>query len=227
MNKTPTLGKNLNAQKIPSADKGPSPEETPTLEDKSPALGAPPEDEGPEPKMGPPGDKASTLEKALTFSSQVLPQEASAGDNTQLHSVSPEVALPKGKSVLVTDAQPQEEVNMPQEPPLCMMKHPLDKTDSSALQSEPQPESVPALEKAQPPEETPAKEETTPKEVEPAQKNLPPVKLTPDPQETPTLHSLAPQNPTDSKNDRNDVMRLQDEVESLRRALELMGVQLE
>ncbi|KAF6345626.1 SH3 domain containing 21 [Rhinolophus ferrumequinum] len=252
VNKTPTLGKTHNPQKIPSPDKAPSPEETPTpdkpptpeetptLEDKASPPGVPPEDEAPGPKMALPGDEASALEKALARE-QVLSEVASAGDTTQFHLFSPEaMQLPKGKSLLVREAQSaEEEVNMPEEPCLCMMKYPLDETDSSALQSEAKPESGPALEKAHPLEEAttlleepPVKEEATPqevspKDVEPAQKNRHPISPIPDTQETPTLSSLVPQNPTDSKSDRGDIVRLQDEVESLRRALELMAVQLE
>lgn len=223
VNKTPTLGKTPNPQKIPSLDKAPSPEETPTpdktptpeetptLEDRASAPGIPPEDEVPGPKRALPGNEASTLEKALTRE-QVLSEVASAGDTTQLHLFSLEaMKLPQGKSLLVREAQSlEEEVNMPEEPCLCMMKYPLDKTDSSALQSEAKPESGAALEKAHPLEEAttlleeePVKEETTSQEVSPKE------------------------NPTDSKSDRGDIVRLQDEVESLSRALELMGVQLE
>ncbi|KAM8790018.1 SH3 domain-containing protein 21 isoform 2-T2 [Rhynchonycteris naso] len=256
VNKTPTLGKLPTPQKTLSADKAPNPEETLTpdktpipeetltQEDKAPspdgvfsldevsALGVTPEDEDPDPKTAPPGNETSTLEKAL-IPDQIFSEEASAGDSSQLLPSSPEAAQPKGMFFLVNEAQSQEEVHMPQE-------HPLDKGDNSTLQSEAKPGSVPALEKADPSEEAttllegaPAKDETTPKEeaspekVAPAQKNPHPIKPTPDPQETPSLHSLVPQNPTDSKNDRDDIMRLQDEVESLRRALELMGMQLE
>lgn len=244
VNKSPTLGKTPDSQKTLSPDKTPAPEEIPTLEDKAPspdgafsvdeapALGVPPEDEASSPKMAPLGDEASTLEKALT-PEQMLSEEASAGDSTQLHTSLQEADGPKGKSFLVTGAQSQEEAHMPEE-------HPLDKRDSSTLQAEVQPGSMPALEKVFPPEkattlpeEAPGKDESTPKEeaphaeTAPSEKNPQPIKPTPDPQETPTLHSLAPQNPTDSKSDREDVMRLQNEVESLRQALGLMEVQLE
>lgn len=263
MNKTPTLGKTPNLRKISSPEKVPSPEEiltpdkdpipeeTQTLEDKAPgpdsvvlvdqvpAPGEPSEDEVPGPKMAPSGDKASTIEKALT-QKQVLSEEASTGENTQLHPFFLEAALPKGKSLPVNKAQPRKQVHLPEEPHLSKMRHPLDKRDSSVLQSEAKPGFMPALERAHPPneastllEEAPAKDESTPKEevplkeVAPAQKDPHPIKPAPDPQETPTLHSLVPQNPTDSKSDRDDIMRLQDQVESLRRALELMGAQLE
>ncbi|XP_039706900.1 SH3 domain-containing protein 21 isoform X1 [Pteropus medius] len=263
VNKTPTLGKTPNPRKISSpekapspeeiltSDKTPTPEETPTLEDKArspdrvvlvdqvPAPGEPPEDEVPGPKVAPSGDKASTPQKALT-QKQMLSEEASTGDDTQLHPFFLEAALPKGKSLLVNKAQSRKQVHIPEEPHLSKMRHTLDKRDSSALQSEAKPGFRPALERAHPPnegptllEEAPAKDESTPKEevplkeVAPAEKNLHLTTPTPDPQETPTLHSLVPQSPTDSRSDRDDIMRLQDQVESLRRALELMGAQLE
>uniref|UniRef100_A0A8C9DHI9 SH3 domain containing 21 n=1 Tax=Prolemur simus TaxID=1328070 RepID=A0A8C9DHI9_PROSS len=78
-----------------------------------------------------------------------------------------------------------------------------------------------------PPEEVAPKEEVPPKKTAPAPQNPHPVKHTPDPQETPMLHFPVLQNPTDSKNDRVDVTTLKGEVQSLRRALELMGEQLE
>lgn len=238
VNKTSTLGKTPPPQKTLSPRKAPTPKKIPTLEDKTsnpdgvfsvsegPALGVPPEDEAPHPKMAPPGDEASTLEKALT-QEQMLSEEASLGDNTQLHPFLPEAAQSKGKSSLVGEAHSQEEVHMPEE-------HPLAETDSSTLPSEAKPGSLPALEKAHPPEEpttdleeAPVKDDTTPEEVAPAQKNPHPIKPAPDHQETPTVHSLVPQNPTDSKSDTEDVKRLKEEVESLRRALELMAVQME
>ncbi|XP_014639637.1 PREDICTED: SH3 domain-containing protein 21 isoform X2 [Ceratotherium simum simum] len=259
----PSLDKAPSPEKTPSPDKKPTPEETltpdkvpileetPTLEDKAPSPDrvfsvdealAPevlPEDEAPSPKMAPPGDEAPTLEKFLT-PEQVLSEEASTRHNTQFHHFSPEEAVPKVKSLVAREAQSQEEVCMREEPPLCMKKHALDKKDSSPLQCESTPGSMPALEKAHPQEEAtthleeaPAKEETIlkeeapPKEAASAEKNPHPIKTTPDPQGTPTLHSLVPQNPTDNKSDRDDVMRLQDEVTSLRRSLETMGVQLE
>ncbi|XP_070116531.1 SH3 domain-containing protein 21 isoform X2 [Equus caballus] len=261
--KTPSQDKASSPEKTPFLDKGPTPEETltldkvptleetPTLEDKAPspdrvfsvdealAPEIPPEDEAPSPKMAPLRDEAPTLDRVLT-PEQVLSEEASTRDDTLLHHFSPEEALPKVKPPVADEAQSQEEVHMPEEPPLCTVKHPLDKRDSSPLQSESKPGSMPALEKAHPREEAttplqkaPAKDETTlkeeapPKEVAPTQQTPHPIEPTPQPQETPSLHSLVPQNPTDSESDRGDIKRLQDEVVSLRRSLEMMGVQLE
>ncbi|XP_053516094.1 SH3 domain-containing protein 21 [Artibeus jamaicensis] len=247
VNKAPTLGKTPNPPKTLSLeeapeetltpDKTPIPEETLTLEDKAPspdgdfsvdeapAPGVPPEDGASGPKMAPSGDEASTLEKALT-PDQLFSGEAAPGDNAQLHPSPLEPALPESESLLVSEAQSQEEVHMAEE-------HPLNKRDSSALQSEAEPGSLSALEKAHPPEEAatlleeaPAKDETTPEEEAPP-KEADPAQKAPGPSETLSLHSPAPQNPPNSENDSADVIRLQDEVESLRRALELMGVQLE
>ncbi|XP_054351803.1 SH3 domain-containing protein 21 isoform X3 [Pongo pygmaeus] len=78
-----------------------------------------------------------------------------------------------------------------------------------------------------PPKEVPPKEEVAPKEEVPpierafAQKTRP-IKPSPDSQETLTLPSLVPQNYTENKNEGVDVTSLRGEVESLRRALELM-----
>ncbi|KAJ8779882.1 hypothetical protein J1605_012172 [Eschrichtius robustus] len=258
--KTSSLGNARSPEKTLSPDKAPTPEEsltpdkvpileeTPTLEDKAPRPDrvfsvheAPVPEVPPGPKMAPPGDEAHTLGKVLT-TKQVLSEEASTRDNTQFHHFSPEEALLNARSLEASEAQSQEEVHMPGEHPLCMAKRPLDKRDSSPLQSEPKSKSgsMPALEKADPQEEAatlleeaPAKDEATPKEevppeeVSPAQKNPHPIMLTPEPQMTPTLHSLVPQNLTDSKSDRDDMVRIKDEVEALRRSLELMGVQLE
>ncbi|XP_041593995.1 SH3 domain-containing protein 21 isoform X5 [Vulpes lagopus] len=222
----PTPEEGLTLGKAPSPDSVISGEEAPVPE-------VPPEDEVPGPKTVPPGDEAPTLGKVLT-PEQVLSQEASTRDITQLHRFSPEQALPLFKSLVANEAQSQE-VHRPEEP------H-LHQRGSSPFQSESECKSgsVPALAKATTPlEEAPGehegtreeavlpKEEVSPKEAAPAQKNRQAVKATPDPQEAPALLSLSLQNLTDSESDRGDITRLQDEVESLRRSLERMGVQLE
>lgn len=258
--KTSSLDNARSPEKTLSPDKAPTPEEcltsdkvpileeTSTLEDKAPRPDrvfsvheVPVPEVPPGPKMAPPGDEAHTLGKVLT-TKQVLSEEASTRDNTQFHHFSPEEALLNARSLGASGAQSQEEVHMPEEHPLCTVKRPLDKRDSSPLQSESASKSgsTPALEKAHLREEAttlleeaPAKDEVTPKEevspeeVSPAQKNPHPIVLTPEPQMTPTLHPSAPQNLTDSKSDRDDMMRIKDEVEALRRSLELTGVQLE
>nr|XP_010346379.2 SH3 domain-containing protein 21 isoform X1 [Saimiri boliviensis boliviensis] len=82
-----------------------------------------------------------------------------------------------------------------------------------------------------PPKEVLPKEEVAPKEEVPpiegifVQKTRP-IKPPPDSQKTLTLPTPVPQN-AESKNEGVDVTTLKGEVESLRRALELMGVQLE
>ncbi|XP_026964891.1 SH3 domain-containing protein 21 isoform X2 [Sagmatias obliquidens] len=258
--KTSSLDNARSPEKTLSPDKAPTPEEcltsdkvpileeTSTLEDKAPRPDrvfsvheVPVPEVPPGPKMAPPGDEAHTLGKVLS-TKQVLSEEASTRDNTQFHHFSPEEALLNARSLGASGAQSQEEVHMPEEHPLCTVKRPLDKRDSSPLQSESASKSgsTPALEKAHLREEAttlleeaPAKDEVTPKEevspeeVSPAQKNPHPIVLTPEPQMTPTLHPSAPQNLTDSKSDRDDMMRIKDEVEALRRSLELTGVQLE
>ncbi|KAB0394671.1 hypothetical protein E2I00_005560, partial [Balaenoptera physalus] len=218
--KAPTPEESLTPDKVPIL------EETPTLEDKAPRPDrvfsvheAPVPEVPPGPKMAPPGDEAHTLGKVLT-TKQVLSEEASTQDNTQFHHFSPEEALLNTRSLEASEAQSQEEVHMPGEHRLCMAKRALDKRDSSPLQSKSKSKSgsMPALEKADPQEEAatlleeaPAKDEATPKEevppeeVSPAQKNPHPIMLTPEPQMTPTLHSLVPQNLTDSKSDRDDM----------------------
>ncbi|XP_002925208.2 SH3 domain-containing protein 21 isoform X2 [Ailuropoda melanoleuca] len=238
--KAPVL-ENPTPQDSLTLDKAPSPDSLISV-DEAPAPEVPPEDEVLGPKMVPSGDEAPTLEKVLT-PEQVLSEEASARDNTEFHHFSPEQALPKFKSLVASEAQSQE-VHMPEEPDLCMTAHLLDQRDSSPFQSESKPGSMPAVEKAAtllkeapgkhegtpeeaalPKEEVPPKEQVSPKEVASAQKNHS-IKSIPD-QETPTLLSLVPQNLADSKSDRGDIMRLQDEMETLRRSLERMGVQLE
>nr|XP_035963994.1 SH3 domain-containing protein 21 isoform X2 [Halichoerus grypus] len=240
-----TLEFKASAPKIPTPqegltlDKAPSPDSLISV-DEAPAPEVPPEDEVLGPKMVSPGDEAPTLEKVLT-PEQVPSEEASSRDNTQFHHFSPEQALLKFKSPVASEAQSQE-VHMAEEPDLCMTTDPLHQRDSSPFQSESKskPGSMLALEKATtlleeapgkhegtPEEAALPKEQVSPKEVAPAQKNPHSIKSTPDPQETPTLLSLVSQNLTDSKSDRSDIMRLQDEMESLRRSLERMGVQLE
>ncbi|XP_058992149.1 SH3 domain-containing protein 21 isoform X1 [Mustela lutreola] len=234
--KAPALG-NPTPQEGLTLDKAPSPNSLISV-DVAPAPEVPPEDELLGPKMVPPGDEVSILEKVLT-PEQVLSEEASTRDNTQFHHFSPEQALPKFTSPVANEARSQE-VHMPEKADLCMMTHPLDQSNSSPFQSKSKPGSMPALEKATallqeapgkhegtPQEAALPKEEVAPKEVDPALKNPHSIKSTPDPQETPTPLSLVPQNLTDSKSDRGDIMRLQDEMESLRRSLERMGVQLE
>ncbi|XP_027447587.1 SH3 domain-containing protein 21 isoform X5 [Zalophus californianus] len=212
-------------------------EEQSSLAKASPVNKTPTLDKTPSPEKTLSPDKAPTPEETLT-PDKVPSEEASSRDNTQFHHFSPEQALPEFKSPVANEAQSQE-VHMPEEPDLCTTTHPLDQRDSFPFQSKSKPGSMLALEKATTlleeapgkhegtPEEEALPKEVSPKEVAPAQKNPHSIKSTADPQETPTLLSLVPQNLTDSKSDRGDIMRLQDEMESLRRSLEWMAVQLE
>ncbi|XP_052494042.1 SH3 domain-containing protein 21 [Budorcas taxicolor] len=263
--KTLSPDKSPNPEKIPPSEKTPTPEETltpekiptleetPTLEDKAPSPdrvlsvheARVPEvllkDEAAGPKMAAPGDEAPTLGKVLT-PEPVLSEEASAGDNTQLHHFSPEEdAPPNARSLEASEAQSQEEVQTPEEPPLGLVKQPLERRVSSLLQSESNPKSgsAPGLEKAHPQEEATtlleealAKAETTPKEEESPKEGVPSKKVTPaqknaEPQTPPILHSSTPPNLTDRRSDGDDMLGIKDQVEALRRSLEQMGVQLE
>ncbi|XP_045155113.1 SH3 domain-containing protein 21 [Echinops telfairi] len=114
---------------------------------------------------------------------------------------------------------------------------------STLLQEEPPPAEgeAPQKEEMAPKEETPSKEQTSPEkeatyqgEVVPpsesgvtAPKKPHSIKPTPGARETPSLQSLAPQNPTAGMEDRGGVGRLVDEVAALRRSLDLMRTQLE
>ncbi|XP_040087579.1 SH3 domain-containing protein 21 isoform X2 [Oryx dammah] len=244
--KTPTPEETLTPEKVPTL------EETPTLEDKAPSPDRVPsvhearvpevllKDEAVGPKTAAPGDEAPTLGKVLT-PEPVLSEEASAGHNTQLHLFSPEEdAPPNARSLEASEAQSQEEVHTPEDAPLGLVKQPLERRASSPLQSESNPRSgsPPGLEKAHPQEEAttlleeaPAKAETTPKEESPKE-GVPSKKVTPaqknaEPQTPPILHSSAPPNLTDRRSDGDDMWKLKDQVEALRRSLEQMGVQLE
>ncbi|XP_077006401.1 SH3 domain-containing protein 21 isoform X2 [Tamandua tetradactyla] len=260
----PTLDKVTTVEKTPTPAKSPTPERV-FFVDKSPVPEAPPEDEAPYSKMAPCGEEAPSLD-------EVSSEEASTQDNAQLHLIFPEEAPQQAKPLVAKETQSQEEVHVPKEPLrqphslesfLCLMKHPLEKRDNSPLQ--PEPRSLPSIEKPKPQaeaitlqEEAPAQDESTPKEdmalnkevppkkemhleeeevspkeevptseVAPAPKKLHPNEQTPDPQEDPSLHPLAPQNLTESKGDGVDIVSLKDEMECLRRSLELMGMQLE
>ncbi|XP_055442365.1 SH3 domain-containing protein 21 isoform X2 [Bubalus kerabau] len=251
--KTPPSEKILTPEETLTPEKVPTLEETPTLEDKAPSpdrvlsvheAQVPEvllEEEAAGPKMAAPGDEAPTLGKVLT-PEPVLSEEASAGANTQSHDFSPEEdAPPNARSLEATEAQSQEEVHKPEGPPLGMVKQPLERRASSPLQSESNPKSgsAPALEKAHPQEEAttlleeaPAKAEATPKEEESPKEGVPSKEVTPaqknaESQTPPTLLSSAPPNLTDRRSDGDDMLRIKDQVEALRRSLEQMGVQLE
>ncbi|XP_020951592.1 SH3 domain-containing protein 21 isoform X4 [Sus scrofa] len=162
LEETPTLEEKApTPEETLTLDKFPTLEETPTLEDKAPSPDrvfsvheaqvpeVPSEDEAPGPKMAPPGDEAPTLGKVLT-PMQASSEEASTRDNSQFQHFSLEEALTNARSLEASEAQSLEEVHMPEEHPLSGVKHPLDKEESSPLQSESQSKqgSMAALEKA-------------------------------------------------------------------------------
>uniref|UniRef100_A0A8D1TMG1 SH3 domain-containing protein n=1 Tax=Sus scrofa TaxID=9823 RepID=A0A8D1TMG1_PIG len=162
LEETPTLEEKApTPEETLTLDKFPTLEETPTLEDKAPSPDrvfsvheaqvpeVPSEDEAPGPKMAPPGDEAPTLGKVLT-PMQASSEEASTRDNSQFQHFSLEEALTNARSLEASEAQSLEEVHMPEEHPLSGVKHPLDKGESSPLQSESQSKqgSMAALEKA-------------------------------------------------------------------------------
>ncbi|XP_012497739.1 PREDICTED: SH3 domain-containing protein 21 [Propithecus coquereli] len=144
---------------------------------------------------------------------------------------------PQSESASKPGSLPVPEKPHPQEGATTLLEA-ASKVETAPQEEAPLKEEVPLKEDVPPKEEVPPeevapekevapKEEVPPKKTAPAPQNPHPVKQTPDPQETPTLHSPVLENPTDSRNDRVDVTTLKGEVESLRRALELMGVQLE
>ncbi|XP_008583913.1 PREDICTED: SH3 domain-containing protein 21 [Galeopterus variegatus] len=144
------------------------------------------------------------LEKAYPQEEEVTPKE----EAPPKEEVAPKAEVPPKE-----EAPPEEEVAPKAEVP------PKEEVAPKA-------EVTPKEEVAPKAEVTP-KEEALPKEVAPAPQISDLIKQIPDPQETPSLHSLVLQNSTESRDSRVDIMTLKDEVESLRRALELIGEQLE
>ncbi|KAK2106459.1 hypothetical protein P7K49_015973 [Saguinus oedipus] len=118
---------------------------------------------------------------------------------------------------------PEEEVPPNEERPL--REEVLPKEGVASKEEVPPKEELPPKE-VLPKEEVAPKEEVPPNEGVFAQKTCP-IKPPPDSQKMLTLPTLVPQNSSESKNEGVDVTMLKGEVESLKRALELMGVQLE
>ncbi|XP_008999145.1 SH3 domain-containing protein 21 isoform X1 [Callithrix jacchus] len=118
---------------------------------------------------------------------------------------------------------PEEEVPPNEERPL--REEVLPKEGVASKEEVPPKEELPPKE-VLPKEEVAPKEEVPPNEGVFAQKTRP-IKPPPDSQKMLTLPTLVPQNSSESKNEGVDVTMLKGEVESLRRALELMRVQLE
>lgn len=221
MAKTATSGKTLTSKKtLPPRKAPPSPEGVLSV-DEGAVLSVQPEDEALYSKLAFSGEEALSLEKALTFE-QMISEESSSGDNTQLHPF-PEAAPAKSHTKGKPSSVPKPE------------EHSLEKKDSSGLQVEAMPGplenlvqswgELTTLQEKTPEEETTPREEAPPKA--PAQKTPYFTKPAPGPPGTPTLPSPVPQDLTVSKNDKEEVTKLQEEVESLRKALELMGEQLE
>ncbi|XP_075410059.1 SH3 domain-containing protein 21 [Tenrec ecaudatus] len=114
---------------------------------------------------------------------------------------------------------------------------------STLLQEEPPPAEGEATQKeeAAPKEEAPSQKQNSPEKEASYQGEVPSrqsgvtapekphsIKPIPGTQETPSLQSLAPQNPTEGMEDRGGILgRLVDEVASLRRSLDMMRTQLE
>uniref|UniRef100_G3SL19 SH3 domain-containing protein n=1 Tax=Loxodonta africana TaxID=9785 RepID=G3SL19_LOXAF len=211
--KTLTLDKGPTPEKILTPDRVPSPQRTPTL-DKTPTPEntllldkTPTPDNAPIPEKTPTPDRVPTPERVFSVGEAPAPE------------VSPENKAPELKSQPGSLPTP-DKAHPPKEATTLLQETP---GEDEATQKE---ETVPK-EEAPPKKKVSPKEKVPPNELPPAQKKPHPIKLTPDPQETLSLHSRVPQNPTESKDDRVDVARLKEEVASLKRSLELTGVQLE
>uniref|UniRef100_A0A2K5XN59 SH3 domain containing 21 n=1 Tax=Mandrillus leucophaeus TaxID=9568 RepID=A0A2K5XN59_MANLE len=126
---------------------------------------------------------------------------------------------PQAEATMLLEEAPSKEERTPEEEASPNEERPL---REEVLPKE----GVASKEEVTPKEEVAPKEEVPPIETAFAQKTHP-IKPSPDSQETLTLPSLLPQNYTENKNEGVNVTSLRGEVESLRRALELMGVQLE
>uniref|UniRef100_H0XZC4 SH3 domain-containing protein n=1 Tax=Otolemur garnettii TaxID=30611 RepID=H0XZC4_OTOGA len=246
--KAPTPG-NRTPEKILAPDKVLSPEKTLPL-DRSPTPEVPPKD----PTMAPLGEEALSLEKVLTPEQVVSEEESSTQFHHSSAEEIPQKVEPlviqesQSQKVHMSEEPPLQSSSS--ERCHCLLNAPLVIQDSSPLQPEPtsKPGSVPVPETPCAPgeattfpegapwkEEAALKEEVPPKEAPP--KEMPLKEIASAPQNTHLFKqtsdqeipapSLNLQNSTESKNDGVDIMTLKGEVESLRRALELMGVQLE
>ncbi|KAM6216990.1 SH3 domain-containing protein 21 [Rhynchocyon petersi] len=146
---------------------------------------------------------------------------------------SPEEAHSQKEATALLQETPTDDATWGEETALTVQAFPKEKMtpqkEVSSITEAPLKEEMPHQKEGSPieallKEEVSPKENVPPNELAPAQKKLDPIKSTPDAQET---DSGAPQNRTESKDDSVDMVRLKDEVESLRRSLELMGLQLE
>uniref|UniRef100_A0A2K6RD07 SH3 domain containing 21 n=1 Tax=Rhinopithecus roxellana TaxID=61622 RepID=A0A2K6RD07_RHIRO len=132
---------------------------------------------------------------------------------------------PQAEATALLEEAPSKEERTPEEEASTNEERPL-REEVLPKEGVASKEEVLLKEGVTPKEEVASKEEVPPIETAFAQKTHP-IKPSPDSQETLTLPSLLPQNCTENKNEGVDVTSLRGEVESLRRALELMGVQLE
>ncbi|XP_077820038.1 SH3 domain-containing protein 21 isoform X5 [Macaca mulatta] len=164
-------------------------------------------EEAPSKEERTPEEEASPNEER-PLREEVLPKEgvASKGEVLPKEGVASKEVLPKGGVASKEEVLPKEGVASKEE---MLPKEGVASKEEVTLK-----------------EEVAPKEEVPPIDTAFAQKTHP-IKPSPDSQETLTLPSLLPQNYTENKNEGVDVTSLRGEVESLRRALELMGVQLE
>ncbi|XP_055979468.1 SH3 domain-containing protein 21 [Sorex fumeus] len=166
-----------------------------------------------------------TPEKTLT------PQETPAVDKKSLTADSsfpaetpdPEASVPRreGGASEVTLGHSQTSDSSSEE-----AKSPV-ATDTQSL-GVPPPELLPTPTTEQPPAhpEATLKVGSSKEEAPPSGDDTYPVKLAPHPQESSTVHSPAAQSPPDGKYD-NSIMKLTEEVKTLKMALELMGERME
>ncbi|XP_006886646.1 PREDICTED: SH3 domain-containing protein 21 [Elephantulus edwardii] len=162
--------------------------------------------------MSSPDEPHSQNEATTLLRGTPVEDEATSSEETAL----------KEEPPLKAEMLPQKEVSPMEEAP--------PKEEMSSLKEEASREEAAPKEEITPQKavfpigEAPPEKEVPPNDLAPAPKKLDPIKSTTDPQDT---HSRASQNPTESKDDKVDIVRLKDEVESLRKSLDLMGELLE
>ncbi|KAM5248655.1 SH3 domain-containing protein 21 [Ctenodactylus gundi] len=300
VNRTSTLDKTLTRRKTPPPNKAPSPEEIPApCKVPNPEKTLTLDDKAPNPEKTLSSDKASTPEKILTLDRPSVPERAYSTDEAPAPEIPPEVEAPDPKMAptlekdLTPDqvlpeeevpagdctqfqqgAQPQPEIQVPEESPLQPNSSETStflrrQSHSAPVQEESKSQPGPVLdEKASPPEKATGlqedcsqglsaavKPEPSPEEGMPLKEELPPEELplkdmapkeqvppneaahrpsaphtleqAPDPEEIPTLNSPEAQNCGGKNHDGVDVGTLRQEVETLRAALERLGLQLE
>ncbi|XP_072863581.1 SH3 domain-containing protein 21 isoform X2 [Chlorocebus sabaeus] len=177
-------------------------------------------------KPHPQAEASTLLEEAPSKEERTPEEEASPNEEGPLR----EEVLPKEGVASKEEVLPKEGVASKED---VLLKEGVASKEDVLLK-----EGVASKEEVLPKEGVASKEEVTPKEEVAPKEEVPPIetafaqkthpiKSSPDSQETLTLPSLLPQNYTENKNEGVDVTSLRGEVESLRRALELMGVQLE